>query len=624
SAALNPGNGRDAPGRPEAPGNSPQYPNSPGNSGNAPGQTGTAGRPDNLPPDGGAAPGQGEGGTAVDSPGSGVGAARSFHWEVESLSNDPVPTFNSTAKKTQISRALPGTFRFTGVLEDTFGPSSRREEHRASVEVRIYKPEWKSSSNVIVEGLREIYCIAPASEDTPHYLYLELKGRAAGHRFEAQWTMGRITWRRNARPTIVGFTFEQDGSGIPIPGLGPNVTLPFDPRTPGRETLAVFDDDKEAIDLLRDPEKRDPVLRRATTVAQVRIQPAQGNRGINGDIVPSNLGAAGEEHYVSPRAAGGFVTLEATVEPAGLAFESNFVWDGGDPVQGQPMQRQVSRAAAAHVPVSVREQPGGDRCALMNVWIVWCGFDPNQQHHDTFAPDTAQAGNPLQTYVRPATHCYRFIAQIAPAEIITGADRPALDGQSTQRLPQNEGNAAGVEHRWDVSRRRRIRVVASANHGFTDADLNWPQFGDLPTGMSIATDPMEDYPATPLHGNDDAGANDEDNDPYSANHALPNCDDTPPVAGDPGSVFPAVGEVGSFDRPSSPWVRQAAGNAGDTIVFRTHFQEFVRLQIGDTANGNNWYVVSDPFLWKVETRFIRRDHGVEDNQSSTALDNDNF
>ncbi|MBI4567289.1 MAG: hypothetical protein HY719_02715 [Planctomycetes bacterium] len=62
SAALNPGNGGEAPGRPESPGESPQYPNSPGNSGNAPGQTGSAGQPSGLPSSGGDPPGQVEGG----------------------------------------------------------------------------------------------------------------------------------------------------------------------------------------------------------------------------------------------------------------------------------------------------------------------------------------------------------------------------------------------------------------------------------------------------------------------------------------------------------------------------------------------------------------------------------
>jgi hypothetical protein len=54
------------------------------------------------------------------------------------------------------------------------------------------------------------------------------------------------------------------------------------------------------------------------------------------------------------------------------------------------------------------------------------------------------------------------------------------------------------------------------------------------------------------------------------------------------------------DTPTNPVFIRAAGDANDTVEFRLHFREFVRLQIGKSAEPGyrNWYRVSDYTLWR--------------------------
>lgn len=89
-----------------------------------------------------------------------------------------------------------------------------------------------------------------------------------------------------------------------------------------------------------------------------------------------------------------------------------------------------------------------------------------------------------------------------------------------------------------------------------------------------------DYPKNPLIGQDDfAASHTEDDNPYSES-------DRPELAH-------SVGQIASTDAPSL-LMPTAGAHQNDVISQTIHFQEFVRVQIGQ-----NWYVISDPLSWKI-------------------------
>jgi hypothetical protein len=98
----------------------------------------------------------------------------------------------------------------------------------------------------------------------------------------------------------------------------------------------------------------------------------------------------------------------------------------------------------------------------------------------------------------------------------------------------------------------------------------------------LATDIPEEYPSLgSAEGNDDPTDEGEDNDPYT-----------------PGST--GLGTLAQTDGPTFV-MRTAAGSPGNTIEDRSHFRDFVRLQIG-----SRWYVVSDFLPWKVHAKMIKK------------------
>ena len=72
-------------------------------------------------------------------------------------------------------------------------------------------------------------------------------------------------------------------------------------------------------------------------------------------------------------------------------------------------------------------------------------------------------------------------------------------------------------------------------------------------------------------------------------------------------------------------INRAAGNSGDIVEARFHFQEFVRLDLG-----SKWRQISDDHPWKLNHRVVKFDVsslGISrwfDFGSNSALDNAGF
>jgi hypothetical protein len=253
-----------------------------------------------------------------------------------------------------------------------------------------------------------------------------------------------------------------------------------------------------------------------TTPFTVEIEPDEGQSGTTGDVIPSNKGAVGEKHYVSPKKTteipDDFVVLKATgVEQA--RFVELLEWDGGEAHPTDPMKRRVKRDAAAKTVVKIKVKQGGAEAAKMNVWVVWATMNGRIQgaafsaNNDLSLDDfeMTQLGSHEVTLTREfpqldgtldKNHHYLFIsgiewrADIEPKSIFElDDDIPDLTKvtQKDQNPPPTfDGGRAYYTH-WDVSRDRKMTRILD---GATDVeDLNWVIDDD--TNYTRDEDPYE-------------------------------------------------------------------------------------------------------------------------------------
>jgi alpha-tubulin suppressor-like RCC1 family protein len=295
-----------------------------------------------------------------------------------------------------------------------------------------------------------------------------------------------------------------------------------------------------------------------------RILPDDNQRGITGDLVMSNLGPSGQQHYVSTKESGGFVVLKA-VGPDSSNFSANYAWEGdGQAVSGSPEKRQIARDAPGKYQVRLRSLVSNTIVDTMNVWIVWMVITstdiPTQERFSTYPFTTLDGG-------------YDFAADILPPSIlITSSDVPRLDGMNS--IPAPGGNhldgrplSGGASLKWDISRQTRQ---------WKSVPAGWSDLSFLPP-PSLYQD-VNDYPLNPVEGNDDAGTGDEDDDPYYA---------------------PDQAKLVGHDIVRSG-VSNLAGNLGEVIILNIQFREFTRLQMG-----GRWYAVSDFYPWRFKQQFTK-------------------
>src|SRR5882724_43241 len=300
-------------------------------------------------------------------------------------------------------------------------------------------------------------------------------------------------------------------------------------------------------------------------VLLVQIELADPNQTGVGAMVPSiKTDDTQQKHFVTPKQAGGSLTFHATLGDSSNDFDLLYEWHvpSGVTVAGDTVT--VPRDIPDKYTIELRIKGTSTVVDTLNVWVVWTeitatstgigeGFDP--------WPFTVIEGG------------YHFAAEILPASILAETDDiPALKGKNGVAAPGGkhlDGSplSGGAKLKWDISRQTRQRK--SVPNGWSDLRFLPPPsiYGDV-----------NDYPANPVEGNDDAQTGDEDDDPYNA---------------------PNLGKLTSEDNPVSG-VSNLAGQLGDVIVLNIQFREFCRLNIGD-----RWYLISDYFPWRFKQQFRR-------------------
>lgn len=337
----------------------------------------------------------------------------------------------------------------------------------------------------------------------------------------------------------------------------------------------------------------------APPVTTISVDPADTKtHQIPSTILPAELSV---QHFVTAKGTGDILLKATFAEPVDNA---KITWTSSDP--GAPVTPvsaadnslvKISRNVPAGLKTTITVFVEGEFAKRFDVWIVWA------------AGSIINTLNPIgqnssDSTLFSITGGFNFEFKIQPASIIP--DNPILDdvpnfkGNKTIDPPdvptgdtdvyqQGISLAGGADKKWDVSRRLIHKIINPSN-------VPLPEDPSDPGGLIFNTS-YGTFPSDPVVGNDDKGVlEDEMNDPY---------DD--------------FKRITSRDNPQF-FLRNADGTIGDTVEHRVNFQEFARLQIGDS-----WYVISDYLLWRFHLKF-RKLSATQwgDDNSILALDHDDF
>lgn len=301
---------------------------------------------------------------------------------------------------------------------------------------------------------------------------------------------------------------------------------------------------------------------------------------------PSNLGAAGRSHWVTIAGKRPDVVVRANLDPAVAETDpaaAGVTWET------EPASEASPGSGPLHVSLSVptarkrvvRARLGASHAEL-TLWAVFVRVNSAGPANPPTANRTA--------HTLTIDSNINLTGTIFPASIISDADHPALEGANTVPPPGGTNVcggalAGGVDHKWDMSRQRRLAVVDPA--------------GLLPNMIATmnngCVNNLSVYPVTREEGNDDAGTGDENNDPYANG-----------------------GVITSTDDPTRPFP-DAVGADGDTFEEHLQFKEFARLEFHRT-----WWNVSNFFPWRVHYRIQKVAGQWQDNGSDAGPDNAGF
>jgi|GEM_PF-5321514 len=342
------------------------------------------------------------------------------------------------------------------------------------------------------------------------------------------------------------------------------------------------------------------------------IFPDDGQRGVTGDLVPSILGGKGQQHYVSPKQAGGFVVLKAVI-PNVSNFAANYQWEGdGQAVSGSPQKWRVPRDTPGKYQVRLRQLSTNTIVDTMNVWIVWATGTMVNNSVPVPAFEHVSSIQTIDGSVSPGARFkffqfMRFKFTINPAEIVDqNTDIPDLRGDKdsagdSQLGGQSPTNGAtlvnGAALRWDVARRVQYHIL---NPNLIPYGKMTAGFGHLYDGEPATDLVTVPFPNSPVIGNDDtATLIDEEDNPYSASAKV--------------ELEHQADEITSVDGPELK-LADVGGSQGFTFEEDDNFQEFTRLEIGNT-----WFVVSDPIPWKASLKIQFQNGQWIDNGSDASL-----
>jgi outer membrane protein OmpA-like peptidoglycan-associated protein len=315
--------------------------------------------------------------------------------------------------------------------------------------------------------------------------------------------------------------------------------------------------------------------------------------------IPSNLGAAGLEHFCCVRNTGP-ILIEALISPNIPGnITGRLTWGpaaSAITVPGVGTDGRTARlSSAAHGKFPIEVSWDGTIVRRAVVWVIWstgsvtCTRQPRVDltTHPGFFSLTAGID-------------HMFV--ILPRAILFDPDHPALEGPPTAAVPgaairhiaSNNLLAGGAARKWDVSRQVKVRILNPRLYPVADL----PPFDPLArmyNGQPVANRIAENYPANDTIGNDDSNPFDETNDPYTDCQRVTSTDD-------PSILMPLT-----------------TGANGDTFEMRIQFREFLRVNLGPA-----WYRASDFSLWRFHPRFRRTAAGWTNDNSTFAQDNAGF
>ncbi len=366
-----------------------------------------------------------------------------------------------------------------------------------------------------------------------------------------------------------------------------------------------------------------------------------GQIGLMGDLVPSNKTENPQKHFVTPKKNDSttdldkeFLILKVSSYPALSAqeFDDNYMWDipagRGIVDPSDPRKCKISRTTPDHIVVKVRRKTTPSSGAMidrMNVWVVWADLAEDMPKKLKDWP----AGNVSSGYegVHPSV---AFIWDIKPPYIITGFnsgdDVPALDGPAfslKDRLPPADAVSADEDSalcRWDVTRAARAKVKNPTTPP-TLLHSDWLAGRGFGFGLNSKSTlfPAADvefmqFPSDKWRGNDDPDSIDsEDNDPYTDTHTMVYVDE--PTYPNP---KPAIGQIGSYDKPNAVGILLSAGASGEEGENWTQFEEFARLELGEASRAK-WYVISERTKWETIKKFKKVGGVMTDNGSTYTI-----
>lgn len=361
----------------------------------------------------------------------------------------------------------------------------------------------------------------------------------------------------------------------------------------------------------------------AAAVVPVAVEADTGMAGVIGDTVKSAKPESTVKHFVTPKANGPaegppepidqpYVILKAVGFTAEQITDDDpkqiVKWEGGEPVEGEPLKRKVPRSSTGTGPVEVKIKTKTDDELLTqtDVWVVWC--DPPVVTNGTAS--FGQVTKPLYvggTFVTDvnvgagytsATN-WRFTFAIRPFSIcnVNVLERPELTKPKQNPVP-GAGNdysfnpSKKADHaalKWDVS--RQIKVTIRNPNSISKSALENAENVKLQAAFCVnqptANDSPVTFPSNPVEGNDDPDLSpimDEDANPYE-----------PVTSGD---LQHAAGELVSVDAPNA-YANKSWGGVNYHFGVEYNFREFCRLEITDgaRATGTFWFKISDYFEW---------------------------
>lgn len=377
---------------------------------------------------------------------------------------------------------------------------------------------------------------------------------------------------------------------------------------------------RQVLDELGDPIPYANQESSVVLLLPIEIFPDDGMVGVVGDVVPSIKGPRGKKHFVSPKKNAAIPNTHVLLKKAGISdwfFQQYCKWgNGGEPVAGQSLKRQVSRVAADSEEVTLELKSTGQTLARMKVWTTWAGAISTRKPTGHFV----HPERPSKTYT---TGDVTFMFTIAPASMLNdrtdirnlkGPNDPAYPVPDGEHIPEN-GQLVfrrwkdGVTTKWDVSRQMQIEVDNPGHiplGSFDDYPINKPEYDKWNARLHNGSGILEPWPGNPysLAGNDDSFPHgwDEDDDPYA-----------PTLVG--GALLShGLAQVTSTDTPillcPNPFIGRNPVPNGTTYRMRFDFREFLRLQIG-----KQWYRVSDRVDWWMELK-VKIENGEWSNDNS--------